>query len=191
MRAASAAALVIACGGNSTGPSQGVSRAALLAIGRDTAAEPSGTLCTFKNNLLSHCEITHTDSVHTVFVEFTFFPHSVVSRNDTLLADTSTITLTLTVTPGAYEFTIAPARLVFNETNEPIADVSFGTYGDPSVYTQSAKYGSATAFIQALGLWHERTPDHWFEGRNSSLTGPSTVSGAIEGPGTYLLAAPK
>ena len=114
MRAGSAAALVIAGGGNSTGPSQGVSRAALLAIGRDTAAEPSGALCTFRNNLLSHCEITHTDSVQTVFAEFTFFPHSVVSRNDTLLADTSTIVRTLTVTPGSYEFTIAPTRLALS-----------------------------------------------------------------------------
>ena len=185
------AVLVVACGGNGTGPSQGLSRAALLALGRDTAAEPGGTLCTFKNNQLSHCAITHSDSVHTVFAEFTFLPHSVVSRNDTLLADSSTIVLTLTVSPGAYEFTIAPAGIVFNETNEPIVAVSFGTYGDPSVYTQSAKYANATAFIQALGLWHERTPDHWFLGRNGSLTGPSTVSGALEGPGTYLLAAPK
>ena len=191
MRAASAAALAAACGGNGTGPNQGASRAALLAIGRDTAAEPSGTLCTFKNNLLSHCAITHSDSVHTVFAQFTFFPHSVVSRNDTLLADTSTITLILTVSPGSYEFTINPAALVFNETNEPIADVSFGAYGDPSVYTQSPKYPTPSAFIQALGLWHERTPDHWFLGRNSALTGQSTVSSAIEGPGSYLLAAPK
>jgi hypothetical protein len=126
-----------------------------------------------------------------VFADFTLFPHSIVSRNDTLLADTSTIVLTLTVSPGSYEFTIAPAGLVFNETNEPIAQVSFGTFGDPSVYTQSPKYASAPAFIQALGLWHQRTPDHWFLGRNSALTGPATVSSAIEGPGTYLLAAPK
>jgi hypothetical protein len=183
--------MVIACGGNGTGPSQGLTRAALLALGRDTAAAPGGTLCSFKNNLLSHCEITHSDSVHTVFADFTLFPHSIVSRNDTLLADTSTIVLTLTVSPGSYEFTIAPAGLVFNETNEPIAQVSFGTFGDPSVYTQSPKYASAPAFIQALGLWHQRTPDHWFLGRNSALTGPATVSSAIEGPGTYLLAAPK
>lgn len=168
-----------------------MSRAALLALGRDTAAEPGGTLCTFKNNVLSHCQITHSDSVHTVFAQFTFFPHSVVSRNDTLLADTSTVVLTLTVSPGLYEFTIDPPALVFNETNEPTVDVSFGTYGDPSVYTQSPKYASAAAFIQALGLWHERTADHWFLGRNSALTGPATVSSAIEGPGAYLLAAPK
>jgi hypothetical protein len=191
MRAASATVLAIACGGNGTGPSQGVTRAALLAIGRDTAAEPSGTLCSFKNNLLSHCRITHSDSVHTVLADFSFFPHSVVSRNDTLLADTSTIVLTLTVSPGSYEFTISPAGLVFNQSNEPIVDVSFGSYGDPSVYTQSSKYASVSAFIQALGVWHERTADHWFLGRNSTLTGPSTVSSAIEGPGTYLLAAPK
>ena len=132
-------------------------------MGRDTAAAPSGTLCSFKNNLLSHCAITHSDSVHTVLADFTLFPHSVVSRNG----------------------------LVFNQSNEPIVDVSFGSYGDPSVYTQSSRYASTSAFIQALGVWHERTADHWFLGRNSTLTGPSTVSSALEGPGTHLLAAPK
>lgn len=161
---------------------------ALLAIGRDT---PGGTLCSFKNTLLDHCAITHSDSSHTVFADFTFFPPSVVSRNDTLLADTSTIVPTLTASPGSYEGTIAPARLGFSQSNEPVVGVSFGAYGDPSVYTQSPKDASTSDFIQALGGWHERTSPHWFPGRNSTLTGPSTASSAIEGPGTSLLAAPK
>jgi len=184
-------AVAAACGGGGTGPTQGVTRADLLALARDTAAEPNGALCAFKNNQLSHCQITHSDTAQTTFATLTFFPHSIVSRNDTLLCDTCTIVVTATVTPLTYQFTIGPASLVFNEAGEPVADITFGTHGDPSVYTQSPKYASAAAFIQALGVWHERTPDHWVLGRNSTLTGPSTVSGALEGPGTYLLAAPK
>jgi hypothetical protein len=189
--AASATALASACGGGGTGPDPGVSRASLLALALLPGADPTGTLCTFKNNVLTHCLITHSDSAQTVFATLTFFPHSVVSRNDTLLCDTCTIVLTATVTPGSYEFTIGPASLAFNATGEPIADVSFGPYGDPSVYTQSPKYASTATFIQALGIWHERSTDHWVLGRNSTLTGPKTVTSAIEGPGSYLVAAPK
>jgi hypothetical protein len=188
--AASTAAVAAACA-SGTGPSQGVTRAALLAIARDAVAEPNGTLCAFKNNVLSQCLIKHSDSTQTVFAKLTFPIHSIVSRNDTLLCDTCTILLTVTVTPGSYEFTIGPASLVFNETSEPIADVMFGPYGDPSVYTQSSKYASEQAFIQALALWHERATDRWIVGRNSTLTGPSTITSALEGPGSYLLAAPK
>jgi hypothetical protein len=55
----------------------------------------------------------------------------------------------------------------------------------------SSRYASATAFAQALALWHERATDKWVEGRNSGHTGPSTVTSALEGPGRVLLAAPK
>jgi hypothetical protein len=188
--AASATALAVGCGGG-TGPGQGVSRASLLALGMQPGVDPTGSLCTFKNNVLSQCRIRHSDSVQTVFATLTFPAHSIVSRNDTLLCDTCTIVLTATVTPGSYEFTIGPASLVFNETGEPIADVAFGVFQDPSVYTQSSRYATAQAFVQALALWHERTPDHWVVGRNSTFTGPTTVSSALEGPGAYLLAAPK
>jgi hypothetical protein len=95
------------------------------------------------------------------------------------------------MSPASYKFTIPPARLAFNQSNEPIVDVSFGGYGDPSLYTQSPKYAAASAFIQAPGVWHERAADHWFLGRNSTLTGPQTVGSATEGPGSFLLAAPK
>jgi hypothetical protein len=184
-------AVAAACGSDTTTPTQGLTRAELLALARDTAAEPNGALCTFKNNQLFHCQITHTDSVGTTFATLTFFPHSIVSRNDTLLCDTCTIVITATVTPLTYEFTLGPASLIFNQQGEPTADVSFGAYGDPSVYTQSPKYGTASAFLQALDLWHEQSPDRWVVGRNSSHTGPTTISSALEGPGTYLLAAPK
>jgi hypothetical protein len=180
-----------ACGGGGTTPTQNVTRADLLALARDTTAEPNGALCTFKNNQLFHCQITHSDSVGTTFATLTFFPHSIVSRNDTILCDTCTIVITATVSPQTYQFTLGPASLIFNQQGEPTADVSFGAYGDPSVYTQSPKYGTAPEFLQALDLWHEQSPDRWVVGRNSTHSAPTTVSSALEGPGTYLLAAPK
>jgi hypothetical protein len=180
-----------ACGGDGSGPTIGVARADLLALARVDSAEPSSGTFVFKNNQLRTFQLTHSDSVRTVFASFTFTPRSIVSRNDTLLCDTCTVIVTVAVTPLTYELTVSPATLVFNSSGEPVLSLSYGRYGDSSVYTMSSRYGSATAFAQALGVWHERSPDKWVLGRNSAHTGASTVTSALEGPGRVLLAAPK
>lgn len=191
--AAASIALIGACsGGGTTGVDTGVPRSALLPLARvDSAVPANPATCTFHNNQLFTCIITHSDSVHTAFASLTFAPQSIVSRNDTLLCDTCTVVVSVTLTPGSYQLDIGPASLVFNQSGEPVATVSFGRYGDPSVYTQSTRYASAAAFEQALELWRERTPDHWVEGRNSTHLGPTTVSSALESPGSFLIAAPK
>jgi hypothetical protein len=190
--AAAGVALLAACGGGTTGVDTGLPRSALLALARfDSAPPTSPTTCVFHNNQLYPCPITYSDSVHTVFASITFSPHSIVSRNDTLLCDTCTIAVSITLTPGSYQFDVGPASLVFNQSGEPVATVSFGRYGDPTVYTQSSRYASAAAFEQALELWRERTPDHWVEGRNSSHSGQFAVTSALESPGSYLIAALK
>ena len=189
---AACVALLAGCGGGSTGPDNGVPRTALLALARVDSAEPtSPAVCTFHNNQLTTCTILHNDSVHTLFASVTFAPHSIVSRNDTLLCDTCTINVALTLTPGSYQLDVGPASLVFNETGEPVATVSFGLYGDPSVYTQSSRYASAAAFEDSLELWRERTPDHWVEGRNTRHSGQTVITSALESPGSYLVAALK
>ncbi len=192
LQAAASAALLAACGGGTTGVDTGLPRSALLALARFDSAEPSSPAsCVFHNNQLFTCSITHSDSVHTLFASIQFTPHSIVSRNDTLLCDTCTIAVTVALTPGSYQLEFGPASLVFNQTGEPVATVSFGRYGDPSVYTQSSRYASAAAFEQAVELWRERSPDHWVEARNSSHSGPTAVSSALESPGSYVVAAVK
>lgn len=182
---------LVACGSDGSGPAPAVARADLLALARVDSAEPAPTAFVFKNNQLRTFQLLHSDSVHTVFATFTFTPRSIVSRNDTLLCDTCTVTLTVSVTPVTYELTLGPPGLVFNASGEPVLSISYGRYGDSSVYTMSPRYASASQFTQALGVWHERSLDKWVLGRNSAHTGPSTVSSAIEGPGRILLAAPK
>jgi hypothetical protein len=190
--AATSAALLAACGGGTTGVDTGLPRSALLGLARFDSAEPSNPAsCVFHNNQLFTCSITHSDSVHTPFASIQFTPHSIVSRNDTLLCDTCTIAVTVALTPGSYQLDVGPASLVFNQTGEPVATVSFGRYGDPSVYTQSSRYASAAAYEQAVELWRERTPDHWVEARNSSHSGQFAITSALEGPGSYLVAAVK
>ena len=190
--AAASAALLAACGGGTTGVDTGLSRSALLALARfDSAGPSSPASCVFHNNQLFTCSITHSDSVHTLFASIKFTPHSIVSRSDTLLCDSCTIVVTVALTPGSYQLDVGPASLVFNQTGEPVATVSFGRYGDPSVYTQSSRYASAAAYEQAVELWRERTPDHWVEARNSSHSGQFAITSALEGPGSYLVAAVK
>lgn len=185
-------ALAAACGGGTTGVDAGLPRSALLALARVDSAPPTNpATCVFHNNVLFTCTIRYTDSVQTLFASISFVPHSIVSRNDTLLCDSCTVAVSVTLTPGSYQFDVGPASLVFNQTGEPVATVSFGRYGDPTVYTQSSRYASAAAFEQALELWRERTPDHWVEGRNSSHSGPAAVTSALESPGSYLVGALK
>ena len=179
------------CGSDGSPPIVGVARADLLALARVDSAEPSPGTFVFKNNQLKTFQLTHSDSVHTVLATFTFTPRSIVSRNDTLVCDTCTVIVTVSVTPVTYELTVGPPGLVFNASGEPVVAVSYGRYGDSSVYTMSSRYASASEFAQALALWHERSPDKWVEGRNSGHSGPSTVTSALEGPGRVLLAAPK
>jgi len=188
--AASAAALA-ACGSDGSGPSTGVARADLLALARVDSAEPSPGTFVFKNNQLRTFQLIHSDSVQTVLASFTFTPRSIVSRNDTLLCDSCTVVVTVAITPLTYELTVGPSSLVFNSSGEPVLSFSYGQYGDTSVYTMSSRYASGTAFAQALGVWHERSPDKWVLARNSAHTGLSTVTSALEGPGRVLLAAPK
>lgn len=183
--------IFLAACGNGSGPATGVARADLLALARVDSAEPSPGTFVFKNNQLRTFQLVHSDSAHTVFATLTFTPRSIVSRNDTLLCDSCTVTVTAAITPLTYELTIGPPSLVFNSSGEPVLSVAYGQYGDSSVYTMSSRYSSATQFAQALALWHERSADHWVEGRNSAHTGTSTVTSALEGPGRVLLAAPK
>jgi hypothetical protein len=165
-------------------------RAASVALARVDSAEPSPGAFIFKNNQLRTFQLTHSDSAHSVCASFTFTP-SIVSRNDTLLCDTCTIIVTVAITPLTYELTVGPSGLVLNSSGQPVLSISYGRYGDSSVYTMSSRYASATAFAQALELWHERAVDQWVQGRNSAHTGSSTVTSALEGPGRVLLAAAK
>jgi hypothetical protein len=190
--AASAVALAVAaaCHKDATGPTV-THRTSLLALAHfDSAPPTSPRTFSFKAGLLSTFQLVHSDSVGSAFASFTFTPHSVVTRNDTLLADTSTVIVTVTVVPGTYEFVLGPASLGFSVSSKPTLDFSYTRYANPAVFDSSTRYGSAAAFQQALGLWFERGADRWVQEPNAH-NGLTVVSGALEAPGHYLLAAPK
>jgi len=188
--ATSAALVALAACHTSTGLSSATHRAGLLALARSDAADPNVLTMTFKNNQTVSFTWINADSAGTTLAVFHFFPQSVRSRNDTILADTSTVQLTATVTPGVFGFTIAPASVVFNIAGSPTVDVSFASYADFSVADSSpSKYPTSQAFARALKLWYEFGSDQW-QAQSTGVT-DTLASSALSQPGLYLLAAPK
>src|SRR5256885_6442494 len=135
--------------------------------------------------------IRHPDGSNTLFATYSFTSHSIVSVNNVILADTSTVRVTVTLTAGVYGFTVSPAEMVFNSAGEPTVTVAYGTYGDFSVYSQSPKYANATDYEQALALWREKNAGHRGPGRHSAHVGTNTPTSAPGAPGRDLVAAPR
>ena len=191
---ASALGLVVsaACHNDVTAPTIGVPRASLLALARvDSVNPPARSTFLVKNNQLNSFQIVHSDGSQTLFAQFNFPARSIVQANGLLVCDTCTTAVTVTITNGLYSFTVAPASLIFDIAGEPTVTVSYGVYGDLSVYSQSTKYATTEAYSDSLQLWRENTPDHWVRGRNSGHIGSFQIESALETPGNYLIAAPK
>ena len=182
--------LALAACHSSTGPVAVTHRADLLALARVPGADPNGLAMVFKNNQVISFTWHNNDSAASTFAVFNFFPQSVPARNDSILADTSTISLSAIFTPGVVGFTVDPANVVFNIAGSPTVDVSYAGYADFSVSDSApSKYPTPAAFAQALKLWYEYGPDQW-RALNTGLVN-GVASSALSQPGVYLLAAPK
>ncbi|HWZ28138.1 MAG TPA: hypothetical protein VNX15_06245 [Gemmatimonadales bacterium] len=182
--------LFLAACHSSTGPGGGLHRADLLALARSDSADPIDQALVFRNNQTVSITWVNSDSSQSTYAVFHVIPQSVRARNDTLLADTSTVTLTVSATPGVFGFTLTPATVVFNIAGPPGVDISYAQYADFSVIDSSpSKYPNPAAFAQALKLYYEYAPDQWraLNTGNASNVAASTLSQ----PGVYLLAAPK
>ncbi|MGH7643982.1 MAG: hypothetical protein ACREMR_00210, partial [Gemmatimonadales bacterium] len=188
-----AALLAAACAGDGGSGPGGIPRTALLALARvDSTFAPTPTsVFSVKNNVLRTFAIRHRDPATTLFAQFTFPPRSVAQVNGLLVCDTCTVPVTIMLTAGVYGFTVSPPSLVFRSSSTPTVTLSYGQYGDLSVYDSSARYGTESEFEQALELWFERDPGEWVASRNSSHPAALTVQSALDEPGAHLLAALK
>jgi hypothetical protein len=135
--------------------------------------------------------VLESDSAATTLATFFFSYQSIVSRNDSILADTSTVSFRVDGAPGAFGFTAGPATLFFNTAGSPTVDVSYTRYANFTVFDSSARYATQGDFEQALQLWYEYAPDQWRPTRNSTHSAPNVISAALDQPGTYILAARK
>ena len=163
----------------------------LALASNDSVAPFSPVFFTFHNNQVVNPGITDSDSAGTVYATFHFISQSIRSRNDTILADTSTVTVRVDVTPGEFGFLIGPSTLFFNTAGSPTVDLSYTKSADFSVFDSSARYATPSDFDQALELWYEYGADQWRPTRNSAHSGPSLISAALDQPGTYIIAARK
>lgn len=185
-------ALLLALAGchSSTGPAPSIHRKDLLALARVDSLGPNNRSLIFKNNVVVSLTWSNTDSALTTFAIFNFFPRSINARNDTILADTSTVTLNVSATPGVFGFTVLPTTVVFNIAGSPTIDLSYADYADFSIIDSApSKYPNPAAFAQALKLYYQYGPDQWRALNTGNDT--SVASAALSQPGTYLLAAPK
>ncbi|MGH7675052.1 MAG: hypothetical protein ACREMV_07250 [Gemmatimonadales bacterium] len=191
--AASAALLGAGCGSDGGSGPGGTPRADLLALARvdSTFAPPPTSVFSVKSNVLRTFEIRHRDPATTLFAVLTFPPRSIAQANGLLVCDTCTVLVSVTLTSGVYGFTVSPSTLVFRSSSTPTIRVSYGQYGDLSVYDSSARYGTESEFEQALELWFERDPGEWTASRNSSHPASMTLQSAIDAPGPHVVAALK
>lgn len=164
----------------------GISRADLLALARLESAAPTHKTFQVRNNTLSTREVSFSDSVQTVFLQFRFTAASIVS-----VCDTCTASVTVTPAPGAFGFTLGPPGLVLRTSSPPVVTIHYGRYADFSVHDSSTRYSDAAAFEQALQIWRERAPEHWAPVRGSGPAGTDRVEAPLVAAGAYLLAAPR
>lgn len=175
---------------NSAAPLNVIHRKDLLALARSDSADPIDQTLVFQNNKAVSISWLNNDTLGSTFATFHFYLQSVRSRNDTILADTSTVTLNASATPGVFGFTLLPTSIVFNIAGSPTIDLSYVRYADFSVIDSApSKYPNPAAFAQALALYYEYGPDQWRALNTGNLS--SVASSALSQPGTYLLAAPK
>jgi hypothetical protein len=185
-------AVASACTKSPTAPPPGLHRAQLLALAsNDSVAPITPVFFTFHNNQVVNPSLLDSDSAGTVYATFHFISQSIRSRNDSILADTSTVTVQVDVLTGQFGFVIGPPNLFFNTAGSPTVDLSYTKSADFSVFDSSSRYASPTDFEQALELWYEYGADQWRPTRNSAHSAPHVISAALEQPGTYLVAARK
>jgi len=164
----------------------------LLALAQADTFAPAAKTYFVQNNLTTHVQVVHSDPSNTVFADITFTPFSILSLDGHGVCDTCTVGVTVTVQPGTYFFSVGPSGIRFDAANQPTMTISYGTFGDPSVFDSSARYADPGAFEAALELWHERHAGAWYLASGSGPgPGTSQVSAALEGPGNYLVAALK
>jgi hypothetical protein len=191
--AAASAALLAGCGGDGGSGPGGTPRTALLALARvDSTFAPAATsVFPVKNNVLGTFLIRHRDPAQTLFAEFTFPARSITHVNGLLVCDTCTVLVSVALTPGTYGFTVSPSTLIFRLSSTPTVRLTYGQYGDLSVFDSSARYATAAEFDQALELWYERETDAWVASRNSTHPAAMTIRSAVDQPGAHLIAALK
>jgi hypothetical protein len=148
---------------------------------------PAPAVATFmvSNDRATVRAIRHPDAFNTLYLELRFPAGSLGSLDGTAIGPADSVEVTVQPLAGGYGFTLSPSGLVL--TAAPTALFSFGRYADPSAGT--AAFGDTDAYLDALELWAEVTPDRWTIARGSGPAGVDEVQASVDAPGIYVLAA--
>lgn len=174
-----------------SGPGGGtVATSDLIVLGTQSSAPAPGAQSVLVSNAQATTIILrHSDQALTPYAEIDLPAGSMSSLNGTRLFDTSHVQITVTPRTDGYGVTISPSGLEFTLSVVPTVTFFFARYADPSVAANDPTYADAAAYLAALDVWSEVSIDRWHVANGSGSVGVDEISAAVDGPGTYLLAA--
>ncbi len=169
-----------------------MSTSALLILPvQSSAPNPLAVFMTFRNDRTTTRQLLHPDAFNTPFLALTFRAGSLVSVGGTPLGSSDSLRVAVQPEPGVYGFSLSPNDAVFSQSVPPSVRLTYAQYGNLTVHSQSTQYANAIEYGNALRLWYEVTPGRWRRVSGSGPDGLDAVSGPIDQPGTYIVAAPR
>ncbi len=143
------------------------------------------------NAAASAHQLVHDDPFNTLYLEIRFPAGAFESVDGVPVAADGVVDITVQARAGGYGFTLSPAGLRFTAGRTPTVVLSFGQYASFAVADGSPRYPTRIAYQEALALWYEVTPARWTLVGGSGVQGVDELGGPVNGPGTYLVAAPR
>lgn len=143
------------------------------------------------NSAVTVRRLLHSDAFNTLYLEVRFPEVALASLNGQPLTADDTVLVTAQPRAGGYGLTLSPQGLEFAGTATPSVTLSYARYGDLSVADGSDTYATRTDYESAPAIWFEVTPGLWRRVEGSGPDGADAVSGPVEEPGTYAVAAPR
>lgn len=136
-------------------------------------------------------QLAHNEATFTLYLQITFPRGSLAAIDGTALGSGDSVRVTVQPRAGGYGLTLSPSGLDLARSARPVALFEYAKYGDLSVADGSPTYASRTSYAAALALWWETTPGRWLRVGGSGPSGTDQVSGLLEEPGSYVVAAPR
>lgn len=164
----------------------------LIILGLKPGALPPQTASFYVANARTvERQLIHNDGFNTLYVRLTFPTGSLAALSGQPVGSEDSVLVTVQPRSGAYGMTLSPATLTFAAgAGRPTAEFSFARYGDPEDAV-GARYPNVGAFVNALSLWLEISPDRWARIANATASGLDAVAARLEEGGRFVVAAPR
>ncbi|MBI4420509.1 MAG: hypothetical protein HY560_06755 [Gemmatimonadetes bacterium] len=135
--------------------------------------------------------LSHPDPNNTLFLQVRFPQGSISSIGGQPANPNDSVLVSIQPQSGLYGFTLGAGGATFSSAAAPTATFFYGRYGDFTASRTGTRYSSATAYAQALEVWHEEVLDRFNVVAGSGSAGTDALAGSVTSSGTYLVAAPR